>query len=71
MWLLYLLFWHWIHQVVNMEWGNFWSSHLPRTPYDLSLDDETQNRNDQVIFHVKILWNTKSLVSTAEHLICH
>ncbi|KAG8053977.1 hypothetical protein GUJ93_ZPchr0001g31016 [Zizania palustris] len=33
--------------VVNMEWGNFWSSHLPRTPYDLSLDDETQNRNDQ------------------------
>lgn len=33
--------------VVNMEWGNFWSSHLPRTPYDISLDDETQNRNDQ------------------------
>jgi len=21
---------------------------LPRTPYDISLDDETQNRNDQV-----------------------
>ena len=39
---------HCIHQVVNMEWGNFWSSHLPRTPYDISLDDETQNRNDQV-----------------------
>ncbi|KAG8079043.1 hypothetical protein GUJ93_ZPchr0007g6052 [Zizania palustris] len=33
--------------VVNMEWGNFWSSHLPRTLYDISLDDETQNRNDQ------------------------
>nr|XP_051228140.1 hexokinase-3 isoform X5 [Lolium perenne] len=33
--------------VVNMEWGNFWSSHLPRTPYDISLDDETQNHNDQ------------------------
>uniref|UniRef100_A0ACD5WP86 Uncharacterized protein n=1 Tax=Avena sativa TaxID=4498 RepID=A0ACD5WP86_AVESA len=33
--------------VVNMEWGNFWSSHLPRTTYDISLDDETQNRNDQ------------------------
>lgn len=33
--------------VVNMEWGNFWSSHLPRTSYDISLDDETQNRNDQ------------------------
>lgn len=33
--------------VVNMEWGNFWSSHLPRTPYDILLDDETHNRNDQ------------------------
>lgn len=36
-----------------MEWGNFWSSHLPRTPYDISLDDETQNRNDQVTLCVK------------------
>ncbi|THU63351.1 hypothetical protein C4D60_Mb01t14870 [Musa balbisiana] len=33
--------------VVNMEWGNFWSSHLPRTPYDISLDDESPNRNEQ------------------------
>lgn len=35
-------------QVVNIEWGNFWSSHLPRTPYDVALDDECPNRNDQV-----------------------
>ncbi|RLN21929.1 hexokinase-3 [Panicum miliaceum] len=41
--------------VVNMEWGNFWSSHLPRTPYDISLDDETQNRNDQVALSVEYL----------------
>ncbi|KAJ0978015.1 hypothetical protein J5N97_013489 [Dioscorea zingiberensis] len=33
--------------VINMEWGNFWSSHLPRTPYDFALDDESLNRNDQ------------------------
>lgn len=34
--------------VVNMEWGNFWSSHLPRTSYDIALDDESPNLNDQV-----------------------
>ncbi|CAK8539285.1 unnamed protein product [Lathyrus sativus] len=33
--------------VVNMEWGNFWSSHLPRTPYDIELDAESPNPNDQ------------------------
>ena len=27
-----------LHQVFNMEWGNFWSSHLPRTSYDIELD---------------------------------
>ncbi|KAH0902681.1 hypothetical protein HID58_042184 [Brassica napus] len=32
--------------VVNMEWGNFWSSHLPRTSYDIDLDAESSNRND-------------------------
>ncbi|KAF5743765.1 Hexokinase-like 1 [Tripterygium wilfordii] len=34
--------------VVNMEWGNFWSSHLPRTTYDFDLDAESPNPNDQV-----------------------
>lgn len=33
--------------VVNMEWGNFWSSHLPRTSYDNDLDRESPNPNDQ------------------------
>ncbi|KAL2941985.1 Hexokinase-3 [Bienertia sinuspersici] len=33
--------------VVNMEWGNFWSSHLPRTTYDIELDAESPNPNDQ------------------------
>ncbi|CDY37134.1 BnaC06g03650D [Brassica napus] len=32
--------------VVNMEWGNFWSSHLPRTSYDIDLDAESSNSND-------------------------
>ncbi|KAJ4979938.1 hypothetical protein NE237_010718 [Protea cynaroides] len=32
--------------VVNMEWGNFWSSHLPRTSYDMDLDAESPNPND-------------------------
>ncbi|XP_068658964.1 hexokinase-3-like [Aristolochia californica] len=33
--------------VINMEWGNFWSSHLPRTTYDIELDGESPNPNDQ------------------------
>ncbi|KAG9128897.1 hypothetical protein Leryth_009620 [Lithospermum erythrorhizon] len=33
--------------VVNMEWGNFWSSHLPRTPYDIELDANSPNPTDQ------------------------
>ncbi|XP_022944736.1 hexokinase-3-like isoform X1 [Cucurbita moschata] len=33
--------------VVNMEWGNFWSSHLPRTSYDIDLDFDSPNSNDQ------------------------
>ena len=31
-----------------MEWGNFWSSHLPRTAYDIDLDAESSNPNDMV-----------------------
>ncbi|KAK6925572.1 Hexokinase, N-terminal [Dillenia turbinata] len=33
--------------VINMEWGNFWSSHLPRTSYDVDLDADSPNPNDQ------------------------
>ncbi|MCO5569411.1 hypothetical protein L7F22_023123 [Adiantum nelumboides] len=33
--------------VINMEWGNFWSSHLPKTVYDEDLDGETLNPGEQ------------------------
>ncbi|XP_073141837.1 hexokinase-3-like isoform X2 [Henckelia pumila] len=33
--------------VVNIEWGNFWSSHLPRTKFDVNLDADSPNPNDQ------------------------
>lgn len=36
-------------QVVNMEWRNFWFSHLPRTTYDMDLDAESSNPNDMVV----------------------
>lgn len=38
-----------------MEWGNFWSSHLPRTSYDIDLDAESPNPNDQVGFFVSVI----------------
>ncbi|RZC51432.1 hypothetical protein C5167_019847 [Papaver somniferum] len=34
--------------VINMEWGNFRSSHLPLTEYDHSLDLESLNVGDQI-----------------------
>lgn len=33
--------------VINMEWGNFWSGHLPRTRYDDYLDADSLNAGDQ------------------------
>ncbi|XP_078158501.1 hexokinase-3-like isoform X2 [Carex rostrata] len=33
--------------VINMEWGNFWTSHLPRTSYDIDLDEDSPNPTDQ------------------------
>ena len=35
-------------QVINMEWGNFRSSHLPITEYDQALDLESLNPGEQV-----------------------
>lgn len=35
-------------QVINMEWGNFRSSHLPLTEYDQALDTESLNPGEQV-----------------------
>ncbi|XP_004302852.1 PREDICTED: hexokinase-1-like [Fragaria vesca subsp. vesca] len=34
--------------VINMEWGNFRSAHLPLTDYDHSLDTESLNPGDQI-----------------------
>lgn len=34
--------------VINMEWGNFKSSHLPLTEYDHALDAESLNPGEQV-----------------------
>ncbi|CAI9782560.1 unnamed protein product [Fraxinus pennsylvanica] len=34
--------------VINMEWGNFQSSHIPLTEYDQSLDAESLNPGEQI-----------------------
>ncbi|XP_072966760.1 hexokinase-2-like [Typha angustifolia] len=34
--------------VINMEWGNFRSSHLPMTEYDQALDFESLNPGEQI-----------------------
>lgn len=34
--------------VINMEWGNFKSSHLPLTEYDHALDTESLNPGEQI-----------------------
>ncbi|KAJ1390929.1 Hexokinase, N-terminal [Sesbania bispinosa] len=34
--------------VINMEWGNFRSSHLPLTEYDYALDVESLNPGEQI-----------------------
>ena len=36
-------------QVINMEWGNFRSSHLPLTEFDHALDAESLNPGEQVL----------------------
>ncbi|PKI76222.1 hypothetical protein CRG98_003333 [Punica granatum] len=35
--------------VINMEWGNFRSSHLPLTEYDQALDAESLNPGEQIL----------------------
>lgn len=37
------------YQVINMEWGNFRSSHLPLTEFDVALDAESLNPGEQVL----------------------
>ena len=38
-------------QVINMEWGGFWSSHLPRTYADEQLDNESVNPGQAVLIY--------------------
>lgn len=38
-----------LYQVINMEWGNFRSSHLPLTEFDVVLDAESLNPGEQVL----------------------
>ncbi|KAI3971262.1 hypothetical protein MKW92_007387 [Papaver armeniacum] len=38
--------------VINMEWGNFRSSHLPLTEYDQALDQESLNVGEQILSRV-------------------
>jgi hypothetical protein len=38
-----------LYQVINMEWGNFKSSHLPLTEFDQTLDAERLNPGEQVL----------------------
>ena len=34
--------------VINTEWGNFWSSHLPVTEFDEALDADSINPGDHI-----------------------
>lgn len=43
-----------IFKVINMEWGNFRSSHLPLTDYDQALDVESLNPGEQVATFLKL-----------------
>jgi len=36
------------NMIINMEWGNFWSSHLPMTEYDKAFDAESLNPGEQI-----------------------
>jgi hypothetical protein len=38
-----------LHRVINMEWGNFMSSHLPLTDFDQTLHAESLNPGQQVL----------------------
>ncbi|KAJ9190261.1 hypothetical protein P3X46_001483 [Hevea brasiliensis] len=67
--------------VINMEWGNFRSSHLPLTDYDLALDVESLNPGEQIFEKIisgmylgeivrRVLLNMAEEAAFFEHLIC-
>ncbi|XP_004304368.1 PREDICTED: hexokinase-like [Fragaria vesca subsp. vesca] len=37
-----------VEPAINMEWGNFRSSHLPLTQYDQALDADSLNPGEQI-----------------------
>lgn len=53
-----------------MEWGNFWSSHLPRTSYDIDLDCDSPNPNDQVLLTFFSLFLAFSNHMTTNSFLC-
>lgn len=37
-----------------MEWGDFFTEHLPMTEYDKALDSESLNRGEQVMHFTRL-----------------
>lgn len=66
-------------QVINMEWGNFRSSHLSLTEYDHALDAESLNPGEQVKpfliqtssqASLKEIWFSGNVLNNYLHYIC-
>ncbi|KAH9297725.1 hypothetical protein KI387_029407, partial [Taxus chinensis] len=53
--------------VINMEWANFWSSHLPMTEYDAPFDAESLNPGEQTAT-IQVL---KKEIHPSERLVTH
>lgn len=60
-----------LYQVINMEWGNFRSSHLPLTEFDVALDAESLNPGEQVFpfIYYRLLSIALFCVLTLQHYI--
>lgn len=43
-------------QAINMQWGNFSSSHLPLTEYDTSLDAESMDPGSRVKMFILLVF---------------
>ncbi|KAJ6295964.1 hypothetical protein OIU78_023899 [Salix suchowensis] len=56
--------------VINMEWGNFRSSHLPLTEYDQDLDVESLNPGEQ-IFEKDYFWYIPFILRTPHMSAMH
>lgn len=42
-------------QAINMQWGNFFSSHLPLTEYDASIDAQTVDPGCRVYTYQELI----------------